>query len=80
LPGTQHILLIMITPLILPVVEGGRIDGMVVIFIVKTEIDREECRYRISIPWESIDAGYTFTDTKQETMEKAEVCLNEYNK
>jgi hypothetical protein len=34
----------------------GRIDGVKVISIIKTNIDRNGLRYRFRMPWESIEA------------------------
>jgi hypothetical protein len=56
----------------------GRINGMKVISIVKTNIDRDGFRYRFRMPWESIEADCTFTDTEQDAMEKLEALLNQH--
>ena len=41
-------------------------------------INRKVFRYRLRMFLVVIDAGYTFTDTEQEAMEKAEVSIKKY--
>ena len=58
--------------------KDGWIVGLSILSIIRTNKDREGYRYKFRMPWESIDADYTFTGTEQEAMEKSEALLNKH--